>query len=181
MGHVIIEGCDGSGKTTLIRDLLEKGQPYVLHARASDSLSGPVPNLAAWVDNDLWKLESAEGKGLVPYIYDRYPLVSELLYGPIRWHNRTGPLGQFPSREWIIKQQRRMADLATLVICSPPYEEVERVMQAQGREAHMPGVFENRFRLWKGYEEFIWPGTVVRYDRTRETPADLINILEKIK
>jgi GTPase SAR1 family protein len=177
--HLIIEGCDGSGKTSLIRNLLENRQSYVIHPRASDSQAGPVPKLAEWVDNDLWKLEGYEGRGLIPYIYDRHPLISELLYAPIRWHNR-GLASGFESREWVVKQQRRMANLATLVICSPPYEEVERVMQAQGRDAHMPGVFENRFRLWKGYEEFIWPGTVIRYDRTRETPADLITTLEKI-
>jgi hypothetical protein len=176
MNHLIIEGCDGSGKTSLIRELL--GQ-YVLHPRASDSKTGPVPNLADWVDNDLWRLEHWNGRGMTPYIYDRHPLISELLYADLRWHNR-GLAPGFESREWVGKQQRRMADLSILVICSPPYAEVERVMQEQGREAHMPGVFENRFRLWKSYNEFVWPGKVIRYDRTREVPADLIATLEKM-
>jgi len=176
--HIIIEGCDGAGKTTLITHLMEY-LPLVQHARASDSKTGPVPNLSDWIQIDLMQLEERPSD-LDPYIYDRHPLISELLYGPIRWHNRTGPLGSFRSREWIVKQQRRMANLSTLVICSPPYEEVERVMQAQGREAHMPGVFENRFTLWTGYNNFTWPGTVIRYDRTRDTAKDLAQTLEKM-
>lgn len=179
MKHIIVEGCDGSGKTGLIEEL-SKHFNLVRHLRASDSITGPVKNLRDWVERDLDYLEGSE---LDPdrwtYIYDRHPLISEPIYANYRWVN-PGLADGFDDENWIRSTTKDMGSLSILVICSPPYEEVERVLQMQGREAHMPGVFENRFSIWKRYVTLCWPGTVIRYDRTRETLEDLIGTLEKM-
>lgn len=180
MKNVIIEGCDGSGKTTLIDTIFKEGG-YVKHSRASSSLDGPVNGLDDWVDADLDRLDQWDRRDQQPtFLYDRHPLISELIYADLRWVNR-GVSGQFTNIEWILKSQRRLADHGTLVICLPPYEEVERVMQHQGREAHMAGVFENRYTIWTRYSQFVWPGNVIRYDRTRETVTDLLSTLRKVR
>lgn len=177
MKNVIIEGCDGSGKTTLIQALMQTGR-FVAHARASDSKTGPVPVLDRWVEIDLDQIEEyAEFEGMPVYLYDRHPLVSELIYNDLRWTN-PGLKGNFTDPDWVTQMRRRLGEYAVLVICSPPYALVEQVMQTQGRDAHMPGVFENRYTLWTRYQRLVWPGTIIRYDWTRDTPEDLIRTLE---
>lgn len=177
MKSVIVEGCDGSGKTTLIGHLFATGN-YVKHDRASTSLGGPVPDLDIWVGRDLDFLHN-RSQG-IPFIYDRHPLVSELIYADLREKNR-GVKGWFLNPQWIIEAQQRMAEHAILVICSPPYSEVERIMQMQGRDAHMPGVFENRLTIFKRYQAYAWPGTIIRYDRTRNDVSDLIETLTRLE
>jgi len=176
--HLIIEGCDGSGKTTLIDQLMQTKQ-FVKHARASTSLGGPVDSLSDWVDDDLHRLGNWTQVGRPPFIYDRHPLISELIYADLRKIKR-GLTGKFTDVKWIIQAQRQMADHAILVICDPAYAEVERTLQEGGRDSHMPGVFENRYTIFNRYRAFTWPGTVVRYDWTLNTPKNLIETIQKL-
>jgi GTPase SAR1 family protein len=176
MRNVIIEGCDGAGKTTLINTLVQD-YGFERHARASHSTTGPVASLRDWVDRDLDWMEEDDFDA--PFIYDRHPLISEYIYAPIRWTN-PGLADGFIDINWRTNSSQRLARLSILVICSPPYEEVERVLQRQGRDAHLPGVFENRFTIWTSYNTVMWPGTVIRYDRTRNTPKDLMKTLENL-
>ena len=60
-----------------------------------------------------------------------------MVYADLRWKNQ-GLKGQFTDPSWVTEYAKRMAAYSLVVICSPPYEEVERIMQAQGRDAHMP-------------------------------------------
>lgn len=177
MKHLIIEGCDGSGKTTLIDQLMETKR-FIKHDRASTSLGGPVPDLDLWVGRDLDFLNGRSPSA--PFIYDRHPLVSELLYNDLRKKNR-GMSGWFRDLPWIVESQRKMAEHAILVICLPPFEYVEKALQATGRDAHMPGVFENRYTLYRRYQAYAWPGTIIRYDWTRENVSDLLGILDRLE
>jgi len=179
MKHIIVEGCDGSGKTGLIGVLAEYFD-LARHPRASDSMTGPVKNLRGWVDRDLDHLDELElDSGHPTYIYDRHPLISEPIYANYRWVNQ-GMAEGFGDENWMRSVTKDMGSMSILIICCPPYEEVERVLQTQGREAHMPGVFENRYSIWTRYNTLRWPGTVIRYDRTRETRQDLIKTLENM-
>lgn len=72
---IIVEGMDNTGKTTLIKRLL---QQYDLDYRGSASeLRGDPQKLIAWVDEELSRPTTK-----VP-IYDRFPLISEEVYGPV--------------------------------------------------------------------------------------------------
>jgi hypothetical protein len=175
MDHLIIEGCDGSGKTTLIQQLMETGQ-YIKHARASTSLGGPVDALDKWVADDVKYLDT---HATTPYIYDRHPLISELIYGDLRENGR-GFTGAFQNLMWVAGHQAKMAQQSILVICSPPYSIVDQALVTSGKDAHMPGVFENRHTLYTRYEKFVWPGRVIRYDWTTDTVDVLLSVISKL-
>jgi len=174
MKHLIIEGCDGTGKSTLINQL-SSTERYVQHSRASTSTGGPVPDLDGWVRNDLDFLEYKDP--LLPFIYDRHPLISELIYADLRTVNR-GVSGGFAKLPWIIESQRRMAKLSVLVICSPSFFSVQKAIEASGKDAHMPGVYDNLHAIYSRYERFIWPGRVVRYNWHRDSFTDLLQVVD---
>jgi hypothetical protein len=75
---IILEGPDGSGKTSLMGNLLDRLQGVEQHERASTSKGGPVDNLFDWAQEDVltWPVQPLA-------IYDRHPLFSEPIYGPI--------------------------------------------------------------------------------------------------
>lgn len=154
--HIIVEGPDGSGKDTLIRNLKSFFPLHVLNQRASTSEGGPVENLEAWVMADLASMPTKPAS-----IYNRHPLVSEYVYSDLRKINRGLRL---PTGKWIPDARRMAANNALLVICLPPFETVER--QAwQG--THMPGVIENLPTIYSRYAAFAWPGVTIRYNRLR--------------
>lgn len=70
---IIVEGMDNTGKTTLVRNLAEQFQLEMRHS-ASD-LKGSQ-DLLDWVDQELEHNEYNT-------IYDRWPLISEEVYGPV--------------------------------------------------------------------------------------------------
>lgn len=173
--HIIFEGCDGTGKDTLVSDLIKKGlvDKFQLHDRASTSLGGPHRELDAWVNTDL--LDLVENPTNRFYMYNRHPLISETIYA--RWrHTRRGLHGKFRDRSWVMNSRALLSKYAILVICSPPPAVVKRNV-ASGR--HMPGVAENWSHIYNEYQTFMWPGIVVRYDYTTSTPEELMTILNQ--
>lgn len=175
MKSLIIEGCDGSGKDTLISELLTKFLPgHRLHERASTSLGGPVSNLADWVMRD-----AANMTGAFPWIYNRHPLISEPIYAPIRRVN-PGLRDDWTSPEWIAEWRRIVGRKTVLVICQPPYAKVVDTIIRQGPDAHMPGVYGNIRRIYMAYNRLVWPGTTIRYDYTVDKPEHLARTLNQI-
>jgi hypothetical protein len=175
--HLIIEGCDASGKDGMIARLMDHYlDRFTLHERASTSLGGPVDNLSDWVDRDLTHLLIEQPS---PYIYNRHPLISEFMYAPWR-ENRRGLRGRFHDSAWVESRSKALARHTILVICQPPFTEIDRIMNEQGREAHMPGVLENRFTIYRSYENFVWPGTTIRYNRNNSTFEQFIRTLDTI-
>lgn len=176
--HVIVEGMDGSGKDTLIGHLAEFYKvKVVLHPRASTSLGGPVASLDEWVEKDIHHLMHDNPPR---YLYNRHPLISEPGYAPHRKVN-PGMRGHFLSPEWLALQRRLMAHRSILVICQPPYSEIERVLNEQGAGAHMPGVIENRRPIWGYYTKFVWPGITIRYNRETSSVRSLISTIEGVR
>jgi hypothetical protein len=176
--HLIVEGCDATGKDTLI-DLIMQHQPFPwtvqVHPRASTSLGGPVSQLSRWVDDDLvdnaWDVTKY-------WLYNRHPLISEPIYGPHRQVN-PGTRPFFNDRIWLGQRRRIMASRSVLVICQPPFNVVSALMDAQGAGAHMPGVYENRRILWDKYAHLVWPGHTIRYDWTSDTFPALVESITK--
>lgn len=72
---IIVEGPDGSGKTTLIEYLADRLEVPVAPRVVSKDTEAMV-DLQEWVAEDV-------KKGPEPIIYDRYRLFSEAVYGPI--------------------------------------------------------------------------------------------------
>jgi hypothetical protein len=152
--HVIVEGCDGTGKTGLITRLT-KTLDLPIHTKASTSLGGPLPDIDVWVDVDSQSMHAQ-----TPQIYDRHPLISEPIYAPLARH--VPPFGMFQSDIWFTARRHLVARHAVVVVCMPPWSEVRRNVLSDG-QAHMPGVAANIRALYDAYKHVQrgWPGPVV--------------------
>lgn len=142
---VIVEGPDGSGKSTLVaqlaHDLSLEVQP-----RACSSEDGiDMATLRDWVDYDMSRPIHTS------MLYDRHPLISEPIYGPIL---RGRMADGFNDPFWLM---RRLIELdgkePRIIYCLPPWEEVgENVerMHAATTE-HMTAVLRNARALYDAY------------------------------
>lgn len=164
-GNVILEGPDGGGKTTLIRHFLQKGMRQ--HPRASHSTGGPVPALDTWVTN-----HSNPGTG---WVFDRHPLISEPIYGPIC---RGKVPGQFNDPRWVEEETRRCAADNVLVLCLPP-QAIAR--ENAGKDGQMVGVLDHYDEIYNAYLRLWWPGVIIRYDYTRRwNVSDLMAHIDQV-
>jgi hypothetical protein len=169
---ILVEGCDGSGKDTLIASLLETYPGHTLHDRASTSLGGPVANLAQWVEHDANRMHVTG-----PWIYNRHPLISEPIYAHYRAENPGFQSPEWASHEWIASYRRKVGNSSILVVCQPPMATVLTTLKHQGPDAHMPGVYENARALWTHYAMLTWPGKLIRYSYTTNTFKSLVDVL----
>lgn len=168
--HIIVEGPDGSGKDTLIRDLLVLFPDHTLHARASTSLGGPVSDLARWVSRDVNTMDIQH-----PSIYNRHPLISELVYHRYRQGDQAGyRSAEWTHAAWRNAMRKHASKHAIVVFCQPPAHVVRKTVNQQGRDAHMPGVYDNILDIYTDYATHLWPGISIRYDYTKDTVPDLI-------
>lgn len=143
---IIVEGCDGSGKDTLIERLLHDRalQPLHLQPRMADSQRGPRDDLLKWCENDLSRPPESRD------VYNRHSLVSELIYGPIiRGSNKLVDEGRTWT-ELMMALKQLYHTPGVLVICSPPLD----IVQANvSQERDMPGVVENLTSVWIAYRQ----------------------------
>lgn len=153
---IILEGPDGGGKTTLLNQLAGSFPSIARHARASEGVAGPVKDLYEWAHEDVW---SWMGQPLS--FYDRHPLISEYIYGPIT-------RGTMDARFHTTPLRRRFAQRALVIVCLPPLEVVRRSVSA---ERDMPGVSTHIDPIWHLYASLraTWPVSsgLVFYDWTQ--------------
>lgn len=181
--HVILEGPDGAGKTTLAKYLV----PILdvsLAPKVADSLKGPAgTNLARYVDGDLgqWRNNASADNGLhtafvdIPTpsrVYDRYPLISEPIYG---LHVRKRIQPEFTT-QWYRTAYAKFIELDPLIIwCLPPYEEVARHVHP---DRDMDGVWRNISQLYTAYRvaSLQWPGKSFVYNHTIHKPGQVVDL-----
>ena len=146
---IILEGPDGSGKSTLV-DRLVKEFDLPLAPRACTSEGGPVTNLSGWTEMDL-SHRLRLGK---PSLHDRYPLISEMVYGPIC---RGRVAVHFDNPMWYSRQMAKLSRVAVVVWCLPSATRVRN--NVQGGPKHMSGVAENIDKIYGGYVAMraMWP------------------------
>jgi hypothetical protein len=135
---IIIEGMDNTGKSVLQDRLcLEYGL---------EGVHSPGPHESDTVLS--WIIESFNKDRGVLIIFDRFPLVSEAIYGPIiRGHNvfDESPLG--------LQLQKRMQEEVKplIVYCKPPEEYVTKWNDRD----QMAGVIENYQKLLFAYDNLM--------------------------
>lgn len=158
---LIVEGPDGSGKTTLVNrlssDLGLKVAPKVVSADMTTNI-----DLKAWVEDNI-------EKGFRALIFDRHRLISEPIYGPLFRHRM---MPGFDSMNWLKYHQSSLRRINPIVIwCLPP---LQRVFD------NIKGDLENIIvsdRLVEVYWSYwnaaaSWPSTssAMIWDYTVETP-----------
>lgn len=113
---IIVEGMDGSGKTTLVKFLGEE-LGVGIAPRVVDQETNPLVDLRGWVDKNL-------DQGRVPQIFDRHRLISETIYGPIV---RGAAQPGFADLSWLGPRLQRFYDLEPFIIyCLPSLETVKK-------------------------------------------------------
>ena len=118
---VIVEGPDGSGKSTLIRHINEhlgdNALPIAPRVVSKDTES-MIPSLKAWVEDNV-------SRGFQATIFDRHRLISEPIYGTVlRSHFEPG----FDDFQWLYLQNYQLFNRCKPVViyCLPPYKLVKR-------------------------------------------------------
>lgn len=162
---IVIEGMDNTGKSSLMSRLCDE---YGLEGYHSPGFK----------DYDLvvsWVLEAFNKDRGIPIIYDRFPLISEAVYGPtLRGKNlfNGSPLG-------IRLQERFRVEVKPLIIfCNPSTEVVEKWNERE----QMRGVVENHKALLDAYVllmDSLKPHySIVTFNYAN--PDDYGKVLEKI-
>jgi len=171
---IIVEGMDGTGKTTLIQQLAHhldvKPKKFV-------KSSGPYEDfkrtLVASTIPEIIELETASVKGWpIKRLYDRFPLISEAVYGPIlRGHNCFGGL-YYPLRG-------RLLALKTVIIyCRPDrgviHTNVQQTPQMSGVREHFSELLDAYDKLFVELTESPGNSYITVFDYTRDEVRELI-------
>ena len=169
--HVIVEGPDGAGKTTLIGKLMADWPPMKLADRPVKSDGSRIPKL------DQWVIESANSAVARPKsIHDRHAIISEPIYGTVVRGNLPG---MFAQPWWVNVMMQRMAMHALLILCLPPISVVRENVKANESD-QMSGVVGNIDPIWHAYNMLPWPGVMMRYDYTIMNPLTTAHIARKV-
>lgn len=111
---LIVEGPDGAGKTTLIRQLQER-YGFEVAPRVVDKDTNAMGDLKSWVEQNL-------EAGFQDLIFDRHRLISEPIYAPIM--GRPAAPG-FDDVIWLNRQYQEFWAINPVVIyCIPPKKAV---------------------------------------------------------
>lgn len=146
---IIVEGPDGSGKTTLIQALAEgTGLPIAPRVVGKDT--------EAMIDLVEWT-ETNTAQGYQNLLFDRHRLISEAIYGPIL---RDEPAPKFDNAAWLLAQRRALLDARPIFIfCLPPLAEVWKNVKDDPDNARVNS-WEVTRQLWGAYlNTYAWVKT----------------------
>lgn len=134
--NLVIEGMDGSGKTTLI-EYLRKDYPRLGEVRRACTAEGPITDIVGWTKHDV--LYTRE-RGL----YDRHPLVSDRVYPAV-----LGMKAQYTIRD-LFNLTRKWQRNTVIVHCDPSLATIKRNL-ALDTGVQMDGVREHVDELYRQY------------------------------
>lgn len=134
---VILEGPDGAGKTTLLKNLRETLSIPATFIQSNSKLgeARSICNQSVWLHT--YPLDR-------PLIVDRYPFISESIYGPIL-RNRS-------LVEGLPLPLSYMEPLALIVYCRPPLAHIKQNVSRPGQRI---GVCENIVEITGQYDRMM--------------------------
>jgi len=150
---IIIEGMDNSGKSTLAATLSASTGTPIEHSPSHLVRDGKFDEWLFWIE---WSMLREREH----YIFDRHPITSEPVYGPV-----LRKVDLLSTTHYLVELQR----LEPLIIfCRPP---TENIFNFQKEEAE--GVIEHKVELLHAYDDFMSKLMQARfhvhkYDYTRE-------------
>lgn len=154
---VVVEGPDGSGKSTLIDNLRLTCSRHFVSLRRS----GPPKNADELTSIIRWMTRMEVS--LVPLICDRYPLISEPIYGnAIRGTNLLDGIYDVDAQKAIFKSVDRV------IYCRPPTSVIYHKIHANPQ---LKGVVEKIEEITQNYDHVMkllahWGVHVTWYDWT---------------
>ena len=157
MSIVVVEGCDGSGKTTLIERAREgQRERYFLTVRASRY----PPNVKTALQYLQWIKHQRD----VDLILDRIHFISDRVYGPLLRNEDL--FKDFPI-------EFGLQDISAIVYARPP---IGTIQANVSKNHQMKGVEENLEGLITGYDSIMAKlkdkgKRVMQYDYTNDEPV----------
>ena len=143
---IIVEGPDGSGKSTLIKQLREK--PPVLPLWAISNLARCRSESQA----DSFARAAVElQRSSSVFISDRFPHLSEYVYGPMI-RGTTWLDGTTPSLDWLKEFVEGFLEKPLIIYCRPPFHGIR---DNALKEKQMDGVHESLASLTARYDEMM--------------------------
>ena len=144
MGIVIVEGPDGSGKTTLLRNLRNQTTHYFWVM----SSSGRPKTIEQLQDAVGYVGQAAYIKTTI--ICDRFPLISEMVYGPIlRGYSL---LDHLSSPNTALFSELLSSEIDRVIYCRPPIEQIKTNIS---NNPQLEGVRVLIDKLIKRYDELM--------------------------
>lgn len=169
MGFVILEGVDGSGKTTLARSIVAEYDAYYRHVGPPEDDSGVFAQHVR--DVRRWRSEAIINE-ISMTVVDRFHL-GTWAYGK-EFRASPNKLGDMDELEWSLLEDILIEVGAHLVLVRPPWAIIEQVWQERNAIREGYNYYEadlERLRVVYGHFDDAYaysklPKTV--FDRTRE-------------
>lgn len=169
---IIVEGPDNAGKTTLCNTLSRELNKGIIHSPNHKDMMSSTEKWFEWIIQSLTHPSNAH------IIYDRHPLISEQVYGPVlRRHNFFGDGRGAAFYHLLLKSN------PLIIYCKPPEE---NLMDFGDRE-QLEGVIDNANLLAVAYDAFmhdlfhheLFNGDVIKYDYTSNSIEYVTEAIEE--